>query len=125
MLNIKFRTIEQTVSTLSGGNQQRVVLGKWLATNPKILLVDEPTRGVDVSAKSEIHNVLLDLAKNGMAIIVVSSELGELLQVCEKVLVLNRGRIVAELLTKNTSTHEMMELATGESTTRESKSNVL
>jgi ABC-type sugar transport system ATPase subunit len=123
MLDIKFRTIEQTVNTLSGGNQQRVVLGKWLATNPKILLVDEPTRGVDVSAKSEIHNILFDLAKNGMAIIVVSSELGELLQVCEKVLILNRGRIVAELLTKDTSTHEMMELATGESTTKESKSN--
>jgi ABC-type sugar transport system ATPase subunit len=123
MLDIKFRTIEQTVNTLSGGNQQRVVLGKWLATNPKILLVDEPTRGVDVSAKSEIHNILFDLAKNGMAIIVVSSELGELLQVCEKVLILNRGRIVAELLTKDTNTHEMMELATGESTTKESKSN--
>jgi ABC-type sugar transport system ATPase subunit len=123
LLDIKFRTIEQSVNTLSGGNQQRVVLGKWLATNPKILLVDEPTRGVDVSAKSEIHNILFDLAKNGMAIIVVSSELGELLQVCEKVLILNRGRIVAELFTKDTSTHEMMELATGESTTKESKSN--
>lgn len=125
MLNIKFRTIEQTVSTLSGGNQQRVVLGKWLATNPKILLVDEPTRGVDVSAKSDIHTILLNLAKNGMAIIVVSSELGELLQVCEKVLVLNRGRIVADLLAKNTSTHQMMELATGENLTRKSESNAI
>lgn len=115
-LNVKHNSFKQSVSTLSGGNQQRVVLGKWLATQPKILLVDEPTRGVDVSAKSEIHKILLDLAKNGMGIIVVSSELSELLQITERILVISRGQIVANLKTRNTNTHELMELATGENT---------
>lgn len=115
-LNVKHNSFNQSVSTLSGGNQQRVVLGKWLATHPKILLVDEPTRGVDVSAKSEIHKILLDLAKNGMGIIVVSSELSELLQITERILVISRGQIVANIKTRNTNTQELMELATGENT---------
>lgn len=113
-LNVKHNSLNQKVNTLSGGNQQRIVLGKWLATHPKILLVDEPTRGVDVSAKSEIHKILIELAKNGMGIIVVSSELSELLQITERILVICRGQIVANVKTQNTNTQELMELATGE-----------
>lgn len=112
-LNVNYTSFNQKVNTLSGGNQQRIVLGKWLATRPKILLVDDPTRGVDVSAKSEIHKILIDLAKNGLGIIVVSSELSELLQITERILVICRGEVVANVKTKNTNTQELMELATG------------
>jgi ribose transport system ATP-binding protein len=97
-------------------------LGKWLATRPKILLVDEPTRGVDVSAKAEIHKVLKELAKNGMGIIVVSSELSELLQITERILVICRGQLVANIETKSTNTQELMELSTGEKLTHMDKS---
>ena len=121
-LNVRHNSLNQKVNTLSGGNQQRVVLGKWLATRPKILLIDEPTRGVDVSAKAEIHKVLKELAKNGMGIIVVSSELSELLQITERILVICRGQLVANVETKSTNTQELMELSTGEKLTHMDKS---
>jgi ABC-type sugar transport system ATPase subunit len=121
-LNVRHNSFNQKVNTLSGGNQQRVVLGKWLATRPKILLVDEPTRGVDVSAKAEIHKVLKELAKNGMGIIVVSSELSELLQITERILVICRGQLVANVETQTTNTQELMELSTGEKLTHMDKS---
>ena len=122
MLDNDLIRLNQKVNTLSGGNQQRVVLGKWLATRPKILLVDEPTRGVDVSAKAEIHKVLKELAKNGMGIIVVSSELSELLQITERILVICRGQLVANVETQTTNTQELMELSTGEKLTYMDKS---
>ncbi len=92
-LNIKPGYPEMVVQKLSGGNQQRVVIAKWLATNPEILFIDEPTNGIDVGAKSEIHNLMRELAAQGMAIVMVSSELSEVLSISDTVLVMRRGRI--------------------------------
>ena len=94
---IRARGPEQIVRQLSGGNQQKVVLGKWLATSPMILIMDEPTRGIDVGAKAEIHLLMRKLAAEGMAILMISSELPEVLGMSDRVLVMNGGRIVAEL----------------------------
>ena len=85
------------VATLSGGNQQKVVLAKWLATSPRVLMLDEPTRGVDVGAKAEIYQLLFDAAEEGLGILVSSSENQELLTLCDRILVMFRGRIAAEL----------------------------
>jgi ABC-type sugar transport system ATPase subunit len=93
---IRARGPQQPVRQLSGGNQQKVVLGKWLATNPRILIMDEPTRGIDVGAKAEIHLLMRRLAGEGMAILMISSELPEVLGMSDRVLVMNSGRIVAE-----------------------------
>jgi len=92
---IRARGPDQVVRQLSGGNQQKVVLGKWLATNPRILIMDEPTRGIDVGAKAEIHQLMRKLAGEGMAILMISSELPEVLGMSDRVLVMNGGRIVA------------------------------
>jgi len=96
-LGIKVSSIGQTISTLSGGNQQKVILAKWLQSQAKILLLDEPTQGIDVGAKAEILEMVVDLARRGLAVVLVSSELGDLVQVCNRVLVMKRGRIVNEL----------------------------
>ncbi|WP_421693071.1 sugar ABC transporter ATP-binding protein [Aestuariivirga sp.] len=93
---IRARSPQQPVRQLSGGNQQKVVLGKWLATNPRILIMDEPTRGIDVGAKAEIHLLMRKLAGEGMAILMISSELPEVLGMSDRVLVMNGGRIVGE-----------------------------
>ena len=93
---IRARGPEQLVRQLSGGNQQKVVLGKWLATDPRILIMDEPTRGIDVGAKAEIHQLMRKLAGEGMAILMISSELPEVLGMSDRVLVMNGGRIVGE-----------------------------
>jgi ABC-type sugar transport system ATPase subunit len=92
---IRARGPEQTVRQLSGGNQQKVVLAKWLATNPRVLIMDEPTRGIDVGAKAEIHALISRLAQQGMAILMISSELPEVLGMSDRVLVMNGGRVVA------------------------------
>jgi ABC-type sugar transport system ATPase subunit len=96
MLNVKPPYPDMQVSKLSGGNQQKVVVAKWVATKPRLLVIDEPTNGVDVGAKEEIHNILRDLAKQGIGIIMVSSELPEILAVSDRILVMRRGRVVAE-----------------------------
>jgi ABC-type sugar transport system ATPase subunit len=88
--------IEQAVGKLSGGNQQKVVLGKWLATKPRVLIMDEPTRGIDVGAKAEIHRLMSELAGQGLAILMISSELPEVLGMSDRVLVMRQGRLVAE-----------------------------
>jgi rhamnose transport system ATP-binding protein len=95
-LNIIATSGEQVVNKLSGGNQQKVVVGKWLATKPKMLIVDEPTRGVDVGAKAEIHRLLSELAQQGLGILMISSELPEVLGMSDRVLVMRRSRLVAE-----------------------------
>jgi ABC-type sugar transport system ATPase subunit len=95
-LNIRPAIPELAASKLSGGNQQRVVLSKWLATNPRILIVDEPTNGIDVGAKAEIHQILRDLAESGIAVIVISSELPEILAIADRVIIMRRGRITAD-----------------------------
>ena len=98
---------------LSGGNQQKVVLGNWLATDPEILILDEPTRGVDVNAKFEIYNVMNELAKKGMAIILVSSELPEIINMCDRVCVIKEGRLMKILSQKEMSQEEIMKYAAG------------
>jgi len=95
-------------SKLSGGNQQRVVLAKWLATNPKILIVDEPTNGIDVGAKTEIHQILRDLAESGIGIIVISSELPEILAIADRVIVMRRGRITDERFCEGLNQEELL-----------------
>ena len=96
-LRIKAPSINTKVNTLSGGNQQKVVLSKWLIRKPDILFVDEPTKGVDVGAKAEIYSLLGELVSQGIAIVMVSSDLPELLAISDRVLVMNSGKIVKEL----------------------------
>jgi ABC-type sugar transport system ATPase subunit len=96
-LSVKTPSAEQRIATLSGGNQQKVVLGKWLLMNTRVLLLDEPTRGVDIGAKREIYRIIDDLARKGLAIVFVSSELPELLGMADRLIVLNGGRIAGEL----------------------------
>ncbi|MEI7584710.1 ATP-binding cassette domain-containing protein [Runella sp.] len=95
-LGIKTSSSGQLIKQLSGGNQQKAILGKWLATHPKVLLLDEPTRGIDVHAKSEIYKLILQLASSGLGIIMVSSELPEIFAVSDRVLVLSEGQLTLE-----------------------------
>ena len=115
-LSIRTPSIDQPVQYLSGGNQQRVVIAKWLATNPKLLLVDEPTRGIDVGAKAEIHALLNELAKKGVAILMISSELPEILAMSDRILVMHRGQLKAELTGRKATEEEVMRYATGQAT---------
>ncbi|HLK56571.1 MAG TPA: sugar ABC transporter ATP-binding protein [Chthonomonadaceae bacterium] len=112
-LSIKTPTIEQTVQNLSGGNQQKVVLAKWLFTGSKILIFDEPTRGIDVGAKSEIYKLMNELAARGVAIIMISSELPEVLGMSDRILVMHEGRIAGELSRAEATQEKIMHLATG------------
>lgn len=96
-MNIKATSVNQTVGSLSGGNQQKVVLAKWMATQPDVLILDEPTRGIDVGAKYEIYCVINELAKSGKAVVIISSELPELIGTCDRVYVINEGRIAGEI----------------------------
>ena len=100
-LNIKVASTEDPVSSLSGGNQQKVVLSKWLLTEPKVFILDEPTRGIDISAKVEIYNILHRLASQGICVVVISSELPELLGICDRIICMRDGAIVADLTDKN------------------------
>jgi ABC-type sugar transport system ATPase subunit len=95
-LNIRAYSMEQVVNKLSGGNQQKVVVGKWLASKPRILIMDEPTRGIDVGAKAEIHRLMSELAREGLAVLMISSELPEILGMSDRILVMRGGKIVAE-----------------------------
>ncbi|NWG16293.1 MAG: sugar ABC transporter ATP-binding protein [Chloroflexi bacterium] len=95
-LNIRAYSAEQVVNKLSGGNQQKVVVGKWLASKPRILIMDEPTRGIDVGAKAEIHRLMSELAKEGLAVLMISSELPEILGMSDRILVMRGGQVVAE-----------------------------
>jgi rhamnose transport system ATP-binding protein len=93
---VRTGSLDQVVGRLSGGNQQKIVLGKWLANQPKLLILDEPTRGIDVGAKAEIHRLMGELAAQGLAILMISSELPEVLGMSDRVLVMREGRLVAE-----------------------------
>jgi ABC-type sugar transport system ATPase subunit len=106
-LRVKTPSLESTVRNLSGGNQQKVVLGKMLLTRPRVILMDEPTRGVDIGAKAEIYELIAGLATEGVAILVVSSELPELLALCDRILVLAEGRITTEFA-KGEATQEAL-----------------
>jgi rhamnose transport system ATP-binding protein len=111
-LQVKAGSLDNEVSTLSGGNQQKVVLAKWLATRPKLLIVDEPTRGIDVGTKSEVHRLLSDLAGQGIAILMISSELPEVLGMADRVLVMHEGRITANLSRAEATPESVMRAAT-------------
>jgi D-xylose transport system ATP-binding protein len=110
-LKIKSTGISQQVNTLSGGNQQKVVIGKWLMAQPKVLLLDEPTRGVDVGAKAEIYDLIDDLAKQGISIILVSSDLPEIVALSHRVLVMSEGNLVGELSNEAINEENIMHLA--------------
>lgn len=112
-LHVKTATIDSDVGSLSGGNQQKVVLAKWLATHPKLLILDEPTRGVDVGAKQEIYTVINELAKTGLSIILVSSDLPEIINMCDNVCVVRNGAIVKQLDKTDVSQETIMKYATG------------
>ncbi|MCF7943509.1 MAG: sugar ABC transporter ATP-binding protein [Spirochaetia bacterium] len=111
-LSIKTPTIQQLVGNLSGGNQQKVVIGRWLATDPKVLILDEPTRGVDVGSKSEIYSIMNELAAKGVAIIMISSELPEVINMSDRVQVMCNGRISGCLSHAELSQERIMQLAT-------------
>ena len=108
-INVKSNSIEQEVGSLSGGNQQKVVLAKWMLTQPDVLILDEPTRGIDVGAKYEIYCVINDLAKAGKAVIVISSEMPEIIGTCDRVYVLNEGEIAGELSSDDVSQERIMQ----------------
>ena len=110
---IKTASPDASVASLSGGNQQKVVVAKWLASNPSLLILDEPTRGVDVGAKQEIYAIMNDLAAKGMAIVMVSSDLPEIINMCDRVCVMRAGRLVAELPREQITQENIMKFATG------------
>jgi D-xylose transport system ATP-binding protein len=114
-LKVKANSPLTVAGTLSGGNQQKVVLGKWLLTNPKVLFLDEPTRGIDVGAKQEIYAEINKLAKEGLAIVLVSSELPEVLGLSDRILVLHEGKLTGEFTREQASPEKIMTAATGES----------
>ena len=102
---------ETKIRSLSGGNQQKVIIGRWLLTEPEVLLLDEPTRGIDVGAKYEIYQLILDLANKGKTVLMVSSEMPELLGVCDRIVVMSGGRVAGEVDARNTTQEEIMTLA--------------
>ena len=110
-LGVRCDSIDQPAGTLSGGNQQKVVIGKWLATQPRILLLDEPTRGIDVGAKRDIYDLIFRLARDGLAIVVVSSELPELLHLADRLIVMSEGRQTGTLTRAEASEERIMRLA--------------
>lgn len=111
MLSTKTPSQDQLIGNLSGGNQQKVIIGRWLATNPKILILDEPTRGVDVGAKSEIYAIMNDLVKQGMAIIMISSELPEIINMSDRTYVMSEGVVTGCLSRDEVSQEAIMQLA--------------
>ena len=110
---MKTPTVRQQIKNLSGGNQQKVLISRWLLTLPDILMIDEPTRGIDVGAKSEIHRLMSMLAQAGKAIIMVSSELPEVLGMSDRILVMHEGRVTGELSREEADQESIMQLATG------------
>jgi len=113
-LRISLRDLAQPVRELSGGNQQKVVLSKWLMTEPRILLLDEPTRGIDIGAKSEVHRLIGDLAAQGMAILLISSELPEILAMCDRVIVMREGEITGHFSKDDMTAEGVIAAATGQ-----------
>jgi len=112
-LNIRPPTIDRLVQTLSGGNQQKVVLAKWLLARAKLLILDEPTRGVDVATKQEIYNIIKGLAVSGMGILLISSELPEILGMSDRALVMREGQLVGEFLRQQATEQNLLACAAG------------
>lgn len=112
-LRIRTPSVEQRVLNLSGGNQQKVVIAKWLALRPRVLIMDEPTRGIDIGAKAEVHGLMHELTKDGVAILMISSELPEILGMSDRILVMRQGSIAGELMRREADQERIMALATG------------
>ena len=115
-LQVKYGRISNPVSSLSGGNQQKVVLAKWLSRQPRLLIVDEPTRGIDVGTKAEVHRLLSSLASEGVAVLMISSELPEVLSVADRIIVMREGRLVSSLTHDEASEERIISAATGQAT---------
>jgi rhamnose transport system ATP-binding protein len=113
-LNIKVSYWSQLTQSLSGGNQQKTVIAKWLSTKPEVLILDEPTKGIDVRSKSAVHEFMGELVENGMSIIMVSSELTEILGMCDRVVIMYKGLIKEILDVKNTSSEQIVKIASGD-----------
>ncbi len=113
-LNIKVRDVDQCTETLSGGNQQKVILAKWMLAKPEVLILDEPTRGVDVGAKYEIYQIMNELVSKGVAIIMISSELPEILGMSDRIYVMHEGTINGELTRENATQEKILYCASGE-----------
>src|SRR5271166_4451378 len=111
-LSIRMASPDQAAGLLSGGNQQKVVLARWLALRPKILIVDEPTRGIDVGSKVEVHNLLIEMAKQGIAVIVISSELPEILAVSDRIITMREGRVTGEIARGDATQEILMSMMT-------------
>jgi ABC-type sugar transport system ATPase subunit len=112
-MKLKFRDLDQSANELSGGNQQKVVLSKWLASNPKILILDEPTRGIDVNAKKQIYDMIFDLKKTNIGIILVSSELIELLGMSDRIYVMREGKMMKQIVNENITDETIMSYMMG------------
>jgi len=111
-MNIKVKHIEQKVATLSGGNQQKVVVSKYLHAGSNILLMDEPTRGVDIGAKEEIHRIIRNLAEEGKSIIIFSSEYPEIFNLCDRIYLLRDGQIIKEVMNQEANPEEILHIIT-------------
>ena len=111
-MNTKTPSSKTPISSLSGGNQQKVLIGRWLANNPDVLILDEPTRGIDVGAKYEIYTIIADLAKQGKSIIMISSEMAELIGMSDRIMVMCDGRVTGFIDGKDATQENIMELAT-------------
>jgi ABC-type sugar transport system ATPase subunit len=113
-LQIRATGIDQVAQSLSGGNQQKVVIAKWLATKPRVLILDEPTRGIDIGAKAEVHRLISQLASEGMAIVMISSELPEVLAMSDRILVMHEGRITGAFDRNEANQERVMYAAMGQ-----------
>jgi len=116
VLRIKVTDLQECIQNLSGGNQQKVLLGRWLLTDPGILILDEPTRGIDVGSKAEIHKLISRLAATGVGVILISSEMAELLGMCDRIIVMHEGRMTGTLERSEADQLKIMHLASGERT---------
>jgi rhamnose transport system ATP-binding protein len=110
---VRMTGVDQLVGALSGGNQQKVVLAKWLASKPRVLILDEPTRGIDIGAKVEVHRIISELAASGLGIVLISSDLPEVLAMSDRILVMHEGRIAAEIDRAQATEERVMYAATG------------
>jgi rhamnose transport system ATP-binding protein len=111
--DVRMTGVDQAVGALSGGNQQKVVLAKWLASGPRVLILDEPTRGIDIGAKVEVHRLIAELAAKGLGIILISSDLPEVLAMSDRIIVLHEGRVTAEISRDEATQERVMFAATG------------
>jgi len=110
-LRVKTPNLHERIENLSGGNQQKALIGRWMLTNPRILILDEPTRGIDVGAKAEIHRLVTEMARNGVAVIMISSEMPEVLGMSDRIMVMHEGRVTGFLDRADATQVKVMELA--------------